>query len=248
MIFKSLILGILFSISVFAVKSGMGFSYVIQRHKGSWWRLTAVLVFAATYGLVFLLAALILQRLDPVRHLQAIQTFMQSGMLIHILMAALMLIWGWVLLKRRRSDAAKTRGWLILAAPCPVCATVILLSMAFLRALLPDHFSWLVLGLYASFMLLGLLTAWIAGLYQEARGQPSETLLGGAMMLIAAWFLISVTVMPQFADLDKVYRLADYHSGTQVKQAFSWLWAAVLPTVAFMLGYGLTHHKIRKKS
>jgi predicted transporter len=197
---------------------------------------------------VFLLAALILKRLDPVRHLPAFQALLQSGMLVHIAMAALMMIWGWILLRRRRLETAKTRGWLILVSPCPVCATVILLSLALLRALLPDHFPWLVLGLYAAFMLLGLLTAWIVGLYQEARGQPSEPLLGAAMMLIAAWFLISATVIPQFADLDKVYRLAGYRSGTQVKQAFSWVWMAMSVAAAFTLGYGLTYLKTRKRS
>ena len=187
MIYKSLILGILFSIGVFAVKSGMGFSYVIQRHQGRWRRTAAVLIFAAAYGLVFLGAALVLERLDPVRHLPALQAFIQSGMLVHIAMAALMVIWGAILLKRRPAESTTTRGWLILVMPCPVCATVILLSLAFLRALLPDRFAWLVAGLYAAFMLLGLVTAWIVRLYQQTRGQPSETLLGGAMVLIAAW-------------------------------------------------------------
>ncbi len=248
MIFKSLILGILFSIGIFAVKSGAGFSYVMQRRKGRWRRTAAVMMFTGAYGAVFILAALILKHLDPVRHLPTLQTLLQSGMLIHIAMAALMMIWGWILLRRRRLETAGTRGWLILVSPCPVCATVILLSLALLRALLPDHFPWLVLGLYSAFMLLSLLTAWIVGLYQEARGQPSEPLLGAAMMLIAAWFLISATVIPQFADLDKVYRLAGYRSGTQVKQAFSWVWMAMCVAAAFTLGYGLTYLKTRKRS
>ena len=57
-----------------------------------------------------------------------------------------------------------------------------------------------------------------------------------------------MTVMPQFADLDKVYRLAGYHSDAQAKHAFSWLWAAVFTTAAFALGYASTHNKIRKRS
>ncbi len=247
MIYKSLILGVLFSIGIFAVKSGVGFAYVLERRKGLR-AAAAVLIFASAYGLIFGLAALFLKRFDPVRFLPAFQTFIQSGMLVHVGMAALMMVWGWALLKRPRSRSAQTRGWLILVLPCPVCATVVLLSLGFLLSLLPDHFGGVVCGLYTAFMLLSMLAAWALRRSQKALDQPSETLLGGAMLLIAAWFLLSVTIFPQFADLDKIYRLATYQSGRQAQTPLTGLWPAILTGASFALGYGFTYKKIRKLS
>ncbi|MGD9221617.1 MAG: DUF2162 family putative transporter, partial [Desulfobacteraceae bacterium] len=132
MAYQSLILGVLAGIGIFAVKSGVGISYVVLRQERIRTKAAGFIIFAMVYGFVFATAAWILPKIDPVRHLAAIQSFIQSGMLVHLAMAGLMMGWGLVLLKQNTASQSKSRGWLMLAVPCPVCVTVIFFSAGFL--------------------------------------------------------------------------------------------------------------------
>jgi hypothetical protein len=69
--------------------------------------------------------------------------------------------------------------------------------------------------------------------------------LGGFMLLVAAYFILSVTIMPQFADLDKVYRLAGYGSDLPGWDSSRLLPTAAVLVAAFLIGWGNTYRKIR---
>ncbi len=238
MLFKSLVSGIVFGIGVFALKSGLGLAAALARRK-SRERLAGLLLFALVWSLVFAAVALILPRLDPLRHLAAIQSLMGAGMLIHLLLAGLMLIWGAILLRRREAGRAAGRGWLLLVLPCPVCVTVIFLSAAFFSARFPEYGAALVPGLYLVFMAIALVAAFI-GARGLTRAANPETFLGGTMLLLATYFLLSVTIMPQFTDLDKVYRLAGCpgeRTTVDPNQIFPVL---VLVGLAFVSGFAST--------
>lgn len=247
MLYKSLILGVLFGIGIFAVKSGVGLSYGVARRPGLFKKFTLLLLFALAYGLVFGLIAVVLGRIDPVRHLTAIQSFLQSGMTIHLVMAALMALWGVVLLKGRHGHAGASRGWLLLVLPCPVCASVILFSAAFLHSFWPDQFAWALAGLYLAFVLLSLAAMGAMALGRGAARSP-ESLLGGAMVLMAAYFLLSVTVMPQFAGLEEVYRLSLHRPAGPAQVAGGALPVAALVVAAFAAGFGFTLNKTRRRT
>lgn len=236
MLYKSLILGVIFGIGLFAVKSGVGLSYLVSRRERFRGKILALLLFAGIYGLLFGMTALVLHHIDPVRHLAAIQTFLQSGMLVHMVMAGLMAIWGVVLLKRHHTPGAMSRGWLLLVVPCPVCAAVILFSAAFVVSLFPDSRESVIWGLYLVFVLISLSTMGILRLLRRRMVQPSEAFLGGAMLLMAVYFILSVTVMPQFADLDSVYRLACYHAEKVPGNFFGTVLLAIVAVSAFGTG------------
>jgi len=157
-------------------------------------------------------------------------------MLVHMVMAALMAIWGVVLLKRHHAHAATSRGWLLLVLPCPVCATVILFSAAFFVSLFPDGRGWVIPGLYMAFVVISLLAMGGVHLLRRRRAQPSEAFLGGAMLLMAAYFILSVTVMPQFADLDSVYRLAHYQTDKAPPDVFGGILLSIVASAAFGTG------------
>jgi predicted transporter len=84
------------------------------------------------------------------------------------------------------------------------------------------------------------------GFWKMGRGTPPETLLGGAMLFIAVYFFLSVTIMPQFADAGKIYRMALYSPETtaeQIPHLFLFLtWVAA----AFFGGFGRMTFKIRR--
>jgi predicted transporter len=255
LLLKSLVLGILFGIGIFAVKSGLGVAVALYRRRRRE-RLLGLVAFAGVWAAVFSAVALVLPRLDPLRHLAAIQSFMRAGMLIHLVMAGLMAVWGVVLLRRSESPARGSRGWLLLVLPCPVCVTVIFLSAAFFLARFPEHGALLVPGLYLAFMGIALAAAALAG--RRPRGRPEggapaavapESFLGGAMLLLAVYFFLSVTIMPQFADLDKVYRLAGPHGDARAAVANPSRLVPVLAAVtAFAAGFGTTWKRARRQS
>ncbi|MBN2231422.1 MAG: hypothetical protein JW781_01195 [Deltaproteobacteria bacterium] len=256
MLLKSLVLGILFGIGIFAVKSGLGMAAALSRRRRRE-RLLGLAAFAGVWAAVFIAVALVLPRLDPLRHLAAIQSFMRSGMLVHLVMAGLMAVWGVVLLRRGDHAAAGSRGWLLLVLPCPVCVTVIFLSAAFFSARFPEHGAVLVPGLYAVFMGIAVGTAALVGRRLTggankgtAATATPESFLGAAMLLLAVYFFLSVTIMPQFADLDQVYRLAGYHSDARAAatELSRLIPALAALTTAFCAGFGTTWNRARRQS
>ena len=87
MVWKSLILGVVFSIGVFAVKCGVGLQYYIFKTASKKKRAGVVGLYALAYLLLFLGSRQALVELDLTKHLAAVMAFMESGMVVHLLMA-----------------------------------------------------------------------------------------------------------------------------------------------------------------
>lgn len=246
MAYENLIMGVLFSIGIFAVKSGVGISYVVAGQKTKRAKAGTFLLFAITYGLVFAAVVTALALIDPVGHLAAIQSFVRSGMIVHVIMAGLLMGWGVLLLKGGSGYGKKSKGWLLLTVPCPVCVTVIFFSAGFLFTCFEDTPKSAVVILYLTFVLISLVTMGVIGLYRKRQMMPAEPLLGGAMLLMALYFFISVTVMPQFADVDKIYRLAMYQGKTPSQKVVHLVPLSILTAAAFVGGYGFKSKSIRR--
>jgi predicted transporter len=77
-------------------------------------------------------------------------------------------------------------------------------------------------GLYAAFATLAAASVFVVRLGAAVRSrksvgnggskyaEPAEATLGGVMMFIAAYFIVSALVTPQFAEIGRIYRLAVY--------------------------------------
>lgn len=245
MVYKSLIMGVLFSIGIFAGKSGVGLAYLLGRTPSMGGKIVRLLAFALLYGMLFALVAAGLRLFDPLEHLEGIQGFLQSGMQVHLLMAGVMIVWGLFLLRKPHHHQTSSRGWLLLTLPCPVCATVIVFSIAFCLSLFPDRFPQVVSGLYLAFLGISLAAMGLMLAVGRVSHQSAEILLGGAMVLLGAYFLLSMAVLPQFTDIDKIYRLARYQSPGQPQNLATLLPLLVLTLLMFTAGFGLTHKKIR---
>ncbi|SDU61434.1 DUF2162 domain-containing protein [Desulfobacula phenolica] len=203
---KSLILGLFLSTGAFAVKSGGGLSYVFLQAPGRTRQLLTTLLFMAGYGIVFAVAAAVLLNVDLMAHIDLLQVFFKSGMTLHLLLALLLLVWGGNLIKNRHEKQTSTRGWIPLVVPCPVCFAVILLSCSFVSAIYPDN-SVVFFALYAGFILISLVVAFTVRRLVSNQG-AAKSFLGRLMLYIAVYFILSVIVIPQFADLDKIYRIS----------------------------------------
>ena len=209
---KSLILGLMFSVGVFALKVGLGLQYYRSSHPARVGKIIVEIAWLLTYGLVFAVAALLVNHLNLGDHYELLMHIIRGGMMIHLAMFGLLVVWGLSLVKRTKPGAKPTRGWVALVFPCPVCLTVILFSVAFLAVYAPEHIYESVLLLFLVFAGLTLVGRLL--FVSTGPNHSPEIRLGFAMIAIAAYFLLSVIVMPQFAELDNVYGLASY-SGKQ---------------------------------
>lgn len=243
---ESLIVGIVFSMGVFAVKTGLGMHYYVHRNADSKNRMRFLGVFGLVYGGLFAASALFLKQIDLAAHFESLQAFLKSGMLVHFIMAFLMSFWGIRLLRQTAAKTPKSRVWLMLVIPCPVCMTVILFNVGFLMAYFPDGGMMAVACACAGFLGISMLSGFAIGRLNRKAKASLESLLGSGMLLIAAYFCLSVFIMPQFADVDKIYRLAAYrgggHSPPSVKPATVYLVSAATLAAGFLT----TRFKIRK--
>ena len=81
--------------------------------------------------------------------------------------------------------------------------------MGFVTALYPDVLP-VAAALYTGFVLVSLTVAfggaWL--LKRGILGGNAEQSLGTLMLLIAVYFLLSVIIVPQFVDLERIYRIS----------------------------------------
>lgn len=231
MAMKTLVLGLLFSSGVFAVKAGAGLAYLWGTRPGIRWKAVTAAAMVAGYGLAFLAAGYILFQVNLVARLDRVMAWMKHGMTLHLVMAALLLIWGTVLLKKNNQPDDHSHGWLLLALPCPVCFTVILFGSAMLVHLVPGN-PWILAWPAGAFSGLVLVTAVLSARY--ARGRAA-CFLGAVMVGAALYFLVTVALVPHFSDMERIYRLSRHTGEILVPEKRTWLLMAGL-SVLFAAG------------
>ncbi len=210
---KALVLGLAFSLWVFALKNGLGLHYYMSaRPLGFWARFLVPGSYSLLYGVLFFLSWWVLQEINLLQHLAAWRQVLHSGMFLHVLLAALFLVWGLLLLRNNHSEGRKSLGWLFLVLPCPVCMLVVFLNTSFLLALFPESGLQVILLVWAAFVGTGLGTALLLSAFLPRMKISAESMLGGSMLALAFFFLLSVIFMPQFSELEEVYSLALYTS------------------------------------
>ncbi|MBW1707940.1 MAG: DUF2162 domain-containing protein [Deltaproteobacteria bacterium] len=243
--FKSLFLGITFTIGVFALKSGVGLHYFLIKRKEVKTKLFFLMLFGLVYFLIFALSFYILQEIDIVQYFDRVQDFLKSGMFIHILIAGGLIIWAIALLSRRDRVEKRSFGWVALVVPCPLCITVIFFSMAFLLSFFPHSGHMAVVAAYAGFMAIVIVTIVTMTLWENISGSAPESNLGAAMLIIAAYFLLSVIIMPQFGDIDRIYRLAAYQGEKEIMNTRDILMLYSIMASLFATGFTAMRRKIR---
>lgn len=224
---KSLLLGLAFTVGIFAVKSGAGLSYLLEKQRG-WPHLLKVTgTFCLGYGLMFLISWLIVTRIDFLAYLTTLMTLFKGGMVVHFLFASLLLWWGIRLLSKKEGN--HSRGWLLLVIPCPVCFTVFLCSTALVENISGGSFVAMT-ALFFSYILISSITAAILYYF---RPEQKEHMLGSFMVVAALYFLLTVIIVPQFSDIERIYRLS---SGRELTSPVSSLFFTLLLGASFATG------------
>jgi predicted transporter len=216
--FKTLIIGMFVSMAAFSVKTGLGWGYILSRG-GMARRAAMSLALAAAYAALFALAGTFAARAGLATRGGEFAALWQNGVTLHWITAILILAWGTALLKSGASGkcgahGGASRAWLALVIPCPVCASVVLASASCVALYFPDRAVMAMAALYVAFVALAGAVAAASRLASHGgRDGGREASLGAAMMMIAAYFIVSALVTPQFADIGRVYRIAAHARG-----------------------------------
>ena len=207
---KALWLGLVMSMGAFAVKTGLGWAYLwAQSPPGR--KLPASLIVLAGYALLFGGVYWLVSSVNMLAHYEILLPLWQSGVTLHWLMAGLLMWWGLALLKSKPDSCHhNSRGWLALVIPCPVCLSVVLMSAAGLVMFFPEQSLGAIAALFAAFVTIAAASGLVAVFSSRGRASPVQSQLGLAMFLMALYFIVSALVMPHFAELDRIHRLAVY--------------------------------------
>ncbi|MDR1915446.1 MAG: DUF2162 domain-containing protein [Synergistaceae bacterium] len=236
---KTLFLGMIISMAAFSVKSGVGMAYMLSGRRGAR-KISAAALVLASYGALFAAAALLAVRVNILAGYEFFRPLLSSGVTIHWVLAIFTFIWGLILLKKPANDECHggrgSRAWLALVVPCPVCATVVLMSASCVALYFPKAIWLSIAALYAAFAAISAVSCAVMLTAAVRQGGSPEESLGTAMILIAAYFMISALVMPQFAEISRIYRIALYSGESRASDPSASQWT--LTAIIAMLGIG----------
>ncbi len=233
---ESIFLGLLFSFGVFAVKGGAGLFYRLQRESGFARKTVVTSLYALTYLILFAGSGVVLKEWNLMRHFETFTLFLRSGHLIHIIIAVGLTVWGIYLLKGDSRSGEHSHAWLGLALPCPMCLIVLFVSISFLLSYFPEASVRVLAISYAAFLGLSLLSSATLTLWSRITGVRPASVLGTAMLIASAYFLVTACVMPHYQNLDRVYRLAVRYGNPETQSVAKPALAASLAAVFFVSG------------
>ncbi|MBP5673467.1 MAG: hypothetical protein J6X49_13840 [Victivallales bacterium] len=228
-----LFLGLLLSMGMFAVKAAVGGWHCMALHgKRRPWLLLALLV---PYLLLFEAAHWTLRTIGLASLSEFSLKYFGLGVILHLLMCVGLVIWGYKLLTHPDTHCHSDRSWLLLAIPCPVCASAILLACVMAQLLLPNASQPLRFGLPLVFTILYLATFAGLWLFHRISGTSALHLAGWMMLLIAAYFVLLLMMSPQWTQLDRIHAVASHSIPPSFSGTAFWSLLAVF-ALAFMTG------------
>lgn len=214
--------GVIMAFLSFGIKTGIGIVSRLLNSGSRKSKLLFVLGSLMIYAILFAALHLVVTRLNLVAYLDRIMELIRFGMLIHIAIAAGLLLWGLKLLLLKDEQCHSNGAGLFLMLPCPVCMTVILLNLTLARSLSPMPPLATTLTLLALFAAIVSITA-ITVILVTRKGRTNgrnggkidNSFLGGAMLLIALYFLGSILLGPLYPEIKAAYAMASSNNTLQ---------------------------------
>ena len=201
------IIGIFISLSTFGIKTGLGTASILH-DKIIYFKKKIYFILIAISVYIFLFTGLyLLIKFFPIlNYLDNFFKVLQYGMLIHILVAAGIFLWGVRLLLNKSHD--NYSGALIMILPCPVCALVIFLTLSFAYNIFSMSLIFITFMLLCIFFGLILITVLITIPFRFYIKKARTSFLGLVMVLMAIYFFLTVIIAPVYKDINDVYSLA----------------------------------------
>lgn len=234
---KSLFLGFIFAVGIFAMKNGTGLFYCLSSRRTVQEKLVILASNAFLYLTMFAASVYALRRIDLLDHFNLIEKLLKSGMLVHGFVSAGLMAWGIWLLKKREAKVGVSRGWLALVIPCPVCLTVIGMTLFFLLSFFPGAFFTVITVAYLLFTGISFATAAALTFWGRFNRVHANAILAAAMMMMGAYFFLSTAFMPFFQELEQVYRLAAGKKSSLAGDWRQWLLIGSAAVIFVVVGF-----------
>ncbi len=213
------IAGVLMAFGIFGVKVGLGLGALLFSQQVTTSRKIICLSGTlSTYLVLFGGMFFLITHFRLLNYLDRFMRLLQYGMWTHLAVALGLFLWGARLILKGPSQSSRHshRAGLLLLLPCPVCATVVLLNLSMAYTMFSFSPLETTLILFAIFTLIVLM---VLGLVFPFRKKVAleTSFLGTAMVFIALYFLITVTISPLYPEIRAAFHMAC--SNTAVKPA-----------------------------
>lgn len=235
--------GVLVAFSVFGVKVGLGLGsqlYNVTATRGR--KVVMVTGTLLAYSLLFFCIYYVITNFNLLNYLQQFMDVVKYGMVLHLIVAAGLLVWGIKLLISKQSeeqgDSCKA-CWLLIM-PCPVCGVSIFLNLTFAYSFSTLSTWMTTLIMYGIFTAVIFIT--IAVIFPfRFKIMRGRSFLGTSMSLVSLYFFITVIIAPIYPKVKDVFAMA--RSNAPIDQnvnSYTWIFA-----VAVLLLIGLGYLKNR---
>ena len=236
-------LGLFFALAVFALKTSVGGYHFLALHNGMRKRMIFFICSSILYLMLFAGAFVLIHFYNLFQLAANSIAFLKTGVLLHLILCAGLLVWGFRLLGNCgdcHQDSITKNGWLLLALPCPVCASAIFLICAFASILWPEYDMVVMLSVPAVFFVLNILLLISLASWCRFRNIDPVSLTGKAMIFIALYFILILLVAPQMNEAGKLYSVACSTQGGEI----SWM---TVGGGAFVLAAGFIFETVKQK-
>jgi len=206
--------GMLFSLGIFAVKVGFGLGFSRMRWKG-------ILITLSLYLMLFVAIAVLSGHL-----IKLLEPVLRKGPYLHALMAAGMITWGILLLKRQRTEnrsqtklkfkiqnskinnsELSTLNSLLLLIPCPVCLSAMTFSTWAALNVFKSPAYLVGLGLGIVFIVLSLAFYFSLKLFNSHSSLVTPRVgLGLSMIAIGVYFIASLYLPAKIEEARGMYQ------------------------------------------
>ena len=248
MMIKSLLItGIIIALSIFGIKTGLGIAPLL--YDGSI-PVRKKLIFLT--GILFIYLVIFLGLYALVTHFQLLNYLdhfleaMRYGILIHLFVASGLIVWGIKLLLSAGSDTSgnSQKGILLLILPCPVCITVILLTLSLAYSTFSISLASTTLLLFGIFSTIAFLVVLMLFPFRRQIGKTDSSFLGLVMIMVSTYFFLTVLIAPAYQEIQDVYSLASQNTGNTTFNLKSFLILMSSAVILFSAGYFIHHRKL----
>ncbi|EFK09407.1 conserved hypothetical protein [delta proteobacterium NaphS2] len=227
--------GVLVAFSVFGIKVGLGLGAQIYNKTVSMGK--RILIMGGSlfiYLMLFFCLYYVITHFNLLNHLDQFVNVLKYGMVLHLAVAAGLLVWGakLILEKPGKRESLPFRNSLLLILPCPVCATVILLNLTLAYSLFDLSPLLTTLTLFGIFSGIIFLATAVLFPFRHKIGS-GNAFLGQSMTLVALYFLLVVIIAPVYPEIKAAFAMAVSNSPVSRMDHLN---TAILVGIVLLLG------------
>ena len=201
--------GTLAAFLVFGIKIGAGLAVQMNHPdvpaKKKWAFFTGSIL---TYMVLFFGMYSLITFFNLIEYLDIFSAGLKYGMILHVLLAAGLFMWGVrLLLQNNKNHRHIIKASMLLVLPCPVCASVILLNLSLAFLTLPMSPEVTTAALFGCFLCFIMITLFVITLFKN-HIKSMDSFLGFSMVTVASYFVLTILIAPIYPEIQAAFTMA----------------------------------------